>query len=63
MQDAIAAFSHLSPLTQFLPWIMLFLAVLGLCERFNISGVLGFILLGWLLGPNGIGLLDPEAKG
>jgi len=61
MQDALAAFSHFAPLTQFLLWIMLFLVVPGLCERFNVPGVLGFILLGWALGPNGIGLLDPEA--
>lgn len=61
MPDAIAAFSHFAPLTQFLLWIMLFLAVPGLCERLNVPGVLGFILLGWMLGPNGIGLLDPDA--
>ncbi|MDC6169661.1 cation:proton antiporter [Paucibacter sp. XJ19-41] len=61
MQNAIAAFSNLAPLTQFLLWIMLFLVVPGLCERFKVPGVLGFILLGWLLGPNGIGLLDPDS--
>ena len=61
MHDALAAFSHLAPLTQFLLWIMLFLVVPGLCERLNVPGVLGFILLGWVLGPNGIGLLDPDA--
>ena len=61
MSDAIAAFSQLAPLTQFLLWIMLFLVVPGVCERLNVPGVLGFILLGWLLGPNGVGLLDPDA--
>jgi Kef-type K+ transport system membrane component KefB len=61
MSDAIAAFHQFAPLTQFLMWIMLFLVVPSLCERFNVPGVLGFILLGWVLGPNGIGLLDPDA--
>jgi Kef-type K+ transport system membrane component KefB len=61
MTDAVAAFAHLAPLTQFLLWIMLFLLVPGICERCNVPGVLGFILLGWLLGPSGVGVLDPDA--
>jgi len=61
MSQAIAAFEHLEPLTQFLLWIMVFLAVPGVCERCRVPAVLGFILLGWLLGPNGVRLLDPDA--
>jgi Kef-type K+ transport system membrane component KefB len=58
--DAIAAFQSLQPLNQFLAWIALFLIVPGVCERLRIPGVIGFIFLGWLLGPNGVGLLDPD---
>lgn len=60
LPDAIAAFRSLEPLNQFLAWIALFLIVPGLCERVRIPAVIGFIFLGWLLGPNGIGMLDPD---
>lgn len=60
MHDAIAAFQSLEPLNQFLGWIALFLIVPSLCEKLRLPPVLGFIFLGWLLGPNGIGMLDPN---
>jgi Kef-type K+ transport system membrane component KefB len=61
MPDLLAAFNQLAPLTQFLLGVMLFLLVPGICQRCNVPSLLGFILLGWGLGPNGVGLLDPEA--
>lgn len=60
MHDAIAAFQSLEPLNQFLGWIALFLIIPSLCEKLRLPPVLGFIFLGWLLGPNGIGMLDPN---
>jgi Kef-type K+ transport system membrane component KefB len=61
MQEALAAFNQLAPLTQFLCWILLFLVVPIACERASLPSVLGFILIGWALGPAGVGLLDPDA--
>lgn len=60
LAHAVANFQRLEPLNQFLLWVMLFLLVPILCERLKSPPVLGFILLGWLLGPYGAGLLDPS---
>jgi Kef-type K+ transport system membrane component KefB len=58
---AITTFQQFQPLNQFLAWIVLFLIVPGLCERLRLPPVLGFIFLGWALGPHGVGLLDPDS--
>lgn len=60
MPNLVETFHNFEPLTQFLFWIMLFLAVPHACERLRTPPVLGFILLGWLLGPHGMAMLHPE---
>ncbi|WP_447917358.1 cation:proton antiporter [Achromobacter aegrifaciens] len=59
-QTAVEFFTQLAPFTRFLLWMLLFLLVPLLCERVRIPGVIGFLIAGLLLGPAGIGLLQPD---
>ena len=60
-QTAVEYFVHLAPFTRFVLWLLFFLTVPLLCERGRIPPVIGFLIMGFLLGPAGLGLLEPEA--
>lgn len=59
-QIAVDFFVHLAPFTRFVLWLLFFLLLPLICERCRIPGVLGFLVVGFLLGPAGFNLLQPE---
>ncbi|OZI42581.1 hypothetical protein CEK29_12615 [Bordetella genomosp. 5] len=59
-QAAVDMFLQLAPFTRFVLWLLFFLILPLLCERLRIPGVLGFLVMGFLLGPSGFNLLQPE---
>lgn len=59
-QSAVDAFLSLAPFTRFVLWLLFFLILPLICERLRVPGVLGFLVMGFLLGPTGFNLLQPE---
>jgi Kef-type K+ transport system membrane component KefB len=62
VDGSLEAITHLPPLARFAVVLMVFLTVPALCQRVRLPAVVGLLVAGVLLGPNGLHVAPRHAE-